>query len=94
MGRSKPYLIMCKPPGFCYVLLIRLIFPTAPRAPRLNIVNRMLPSSGTVLVDCTAYLASIRDAQAVRKAIIEALGGWWADGDAFSPEIYAKDYFE
>eukprot|EP00435_Cladocopium_sp_Y103_P071824 s46_g38.t1 len=40
----------------------------------LDIVNRMLPSTGSVLVDCTAYLASIRDAQAVRKAIIEVTG--------------------
>lgn len=40
-----------------------------------NIVNRMLSSgSRSVLVDCTAYLASIRDAQAVRKAIIEVTG--------------------
>mmetsp|Transcript_26885 Transcript_26885/g.55801 ORF Transcript_26885/g.55801 Transcript_26885/m.55801 type:complete len:387 (-) Transcript_26885:32-1192(-) len=37
-----------------------------------NIVNRMLRSS--VLVDCTAYLASIQDAQAVRKAIVEVTG--------------------
>jgi hypothetical protein len=64
-------------------------------AVRRNIVNRMLRSS--VLVDCTAYLASIQDAQAVRKAIIEARSTrsmWAKDGDivlACFGDIYGKE---